>query len=412
MLRSFLSSSSIRFLGMGLSFIFTILLTRNAEINDVGEIAYNLSFIGMFSVFCRGGLDKILTKKIAQSDSQYEVIEIIKTAFFYCILLCLFFLVLAYFIGLLLNYDALFVVLAIVPFSASSLVTAIFNGSNDNTLASINARFIDSLIKLIMIVVLIYLIEGELNLTNIYGIYIISLYLWSIIGFTMLFKLYNIDIKEFALVKVKKEELKSLFTDCLPLIFYSYLSLLLVYGDVIMLGIMSNKYEVALYDIAFKVSSILAIFVTVANSNWSAEIAALFKRSNINEIERITRKVSTMLGVISLTILVSYLYYGRDFLLLWGEDYAAGYYICLVLICGQVVNLLTSLSGTLIIMSGNQNYYKKVIPFLIFLNMLLNITLIPSYGALGAAISTSMVVAIENIYRYLVCLKVVKVRIW
>ncbi|RME61016.1 hypothetical protein D6779_00960 [Candidatus Parcubacteria bacterium] len=73
----------------------------------------------------------------------------------------------------------------------------------------------------------------------------------------------------------------------------------------------------------------------------------------------------------------------------FGQNYAGAEQIMLILLAGQLLNLLTGVVDILLIMSGNPGEWVKVMLFSMGINVILQVVLIPKWGAQGAAWATA-----------------------
>jgi len=84
--------------------------------------------------------------------------------------------------------------------------------------------------------------------------------------------------------------------------------------------------------------------------------------------------------------------------LLFGAGYIESYLPLIILCMAQLVNAFTGSVGLLLIMTGKQKFYTKVITILAILNVLISVPFVIKYGSIGAAIVFALFLAIQNIY--------------
>ena len=83
---------------------------------------------------------------------------------------------------------------------------------------------------------------------------------------------------------------------------------------------------------------------------------------------------------------------------IFGNEFIVGKTALLILLFGQIINILCGSVGYILMMTNKQEILRNIIIFSAFLNIILNILLIPKYGINGAAISSAISVAVWNIY--------------
>jgi O-antigen/teichoic acid export membrane protein len=74
---------------------------------------------------------------------------------------------------------------------------------------------------------------------------------------------------------------------------------------------------------------------------------------------------------------------------IFGPEFGAAYLPLLILCAGQLVNAATGCAILLLNMTGNERYPLLATMVAAFLNVMLNLLLIPPYGIHGAAIATA-----------------------
>jgi O-antigen/teichoic acid export membrane protein len=87
---------------------------------------------------------------------------------------------------------------------------------------------------------------------------------------------------------------------------------------------------------------------------------------------------------------------GRWLLLLFGEEFVAGYPALFALIVGQAVNSLAGSVAYLLIMTGHQNRAAAIMGAGVMVIVLLCFALVPALGALGAALATATGMLVWN----------------
>jgi len=82
---------------------------------------------------------------------------------------------------------------------------------------------------------------------------------------------------------------------------------------------------------------------------------------------------------------------------IFGSDFVEGSKLLLILAIGQFINVITGSVAYLLIMSGHERQYQASTTLAGVLILVLGLFLIPTYGAMGAALSTATSVATANV---------------
>lgn len=160
--------------------------------------------------------------------------------------------------------------------------------------------------------------------------------------------------------------------------------------DVAMLGFISTEWNVGLYNIALKLKNLILSLSTAITSVLIPRISYSIGNNNNNEVKKlsiISLKTSCLLAL-PLTIFI--LIFSKDTIMfLFGSQYIESQNTLMMLMLSVIPLILTNLFGNqLLIPLGKEKYFSRSVLIGVFINLILNILLIPKYGSLGAAIGT------------------------
>ncbi len=184
----------------------------------------------------------------------------------------------------------------------------------------------------------------------------------------------------------------------LPFALLGGLMLINTQADILMLGILGTAHDTGLYKVAAKGANIVALSLIAANLFIEPRIAAMYSLGKLKELQRLlTLSVRSTVAVALVTTLIFW-FMGRDLLkLVFGVPYLGAYWPLAILCLGQLINVGTGSVGVVLNMTGNENDAARMAGVAAVSNIALNTILIPNYGGIGAAISTSITMLIWNI---------------
>jgi O-antigen/teichoic acid export membrane protein len=222
----------------------------------------------------------------------------------------------------------------------------------------------------------------------------------SILGAVLAFYITRQIFPQKAWKKVKSVfETFNLLKFSIPLAFGGFLWFLLLWMDTLMLGYFKAAADVGIYRAASQTALLLMIFLESINSIFSPMIAELFQENKIQKMEEIF-KVSTRWSFsLTFPFFLIIALFGKEILHFFGSEFIIGWSPLLILSTGQLINSSTGSVGYILIMTGHQYLKLSSDIALFFLNILLNILLIPKWGLAGAAVATGVSVAGVNIIR-------------
>lgn len=173
----------------------------------------------------------------------------------------------------------------------------------------------------------------------------------------------------------------------LPLVPATLLSWLLNSFDKVGLRAWSSFEELGLYAAAFKIVALLNVFQNIFTTTW-VPIAYKWNEENVPK-ENFERVSTVVLGL--MTILFAFIVVFRDIIMLFlGAEYRNTSEIFIFLLFVPVMYTVSETTCLGINFSKKTMYNLYVSSIAVFMNLLGNYILIPKYGALGAAISTSI----------------------
>lgn len=173
----------------------------------------------------------------------------------------------------------------------------------------------------------------------------------------------------------------------LPLVPATLLSWLLNSFDKVGLRAWSSFEELGLYAAAFKIVALLNVFQNIFTTTW-VPIAYKWNEENVPK-ENFERVSTVVLGL--MTILFAFIVVFRDIIMLFlGAEYRNTSEIFIFLLFVPVMYTVSETTCLGINFSKKTMYNLFVSSIAVFMNLLGNYILIPKYGALGAAISTSI----------------------
>ena len=166
------------------------------------------------------------------------------------------------------------------------------------------------------------------------------------------------------------------------------------WADRLLVGIYRSNSETGIYTTVSLLSVIFVIILSGIKVIFSPMIADLYAKNHLKRIEELYRVSTKWRIYLGLPILFTFIFAGRDILLIvFGTTYTAGYIPLVILIISQIINLGTGPMDILLIMTGRQNVWLAISGTMMLANILLNMVLIPAFGITGAAIGTAATVS-------------------
>ncbi|MCI9141341.1 MAG: oligosaccharide flippase family protein [Lachnospiraceae bacterium] len=240
--------------------------------------------------------------------------------------------------------------------------------------------FIHTIITAFLNILFLVVFECKVNgylLSYILGYIFASLYLVII--------LYK-DIKILSFRKIERSDVKQMLRYSVPLIPNAVCWWINNASDKYILAIFCNTAMVGLYSIAYKIPSLLSVVSSIFFSAWQISAVDDFGKKECQVFYSKIYRAFFILNALVCVILITgskqiaYILYANDFFDAWRYS--------VILICAYFINALSTFLGT--IYTTSQKTKMLLLSSLIaaIINIVMNLLLIPIFGAFGAAIAT------------------------
>ena len=157
--------------------------------------------------------------------------------------------------------------------------------------------------------------------------------------------------------------------------------------DIIMLGSIANTYEVGLYTAATKITELTYTLPVALSSTFFPLMVSSY--NNIIEYENIFKRLQITLLFCSILLVVGiFIYSDYIIFILYGEEYYASGLILLIHSASIPFVYLSVLINNHLVISSHTKQVAVRVWFGALINILFNLSLIPRFGAIGAAIAT------------------------
>ncbi len=206
---------------------------------------------------------------------------------------------------------------------------------------------------------------------------------------------------------VSEINLKEILDSCTPLFFVQLMTMMINWSAMLSLGVWSNEAEVGVFGAALRTAMLTSFILTSVNSIVAPKFSALFSQGRYSELGSTARNSTMMMIFLATPILLLFLVMPGQVLSLFGAQFERGGVLLSIMAIGQFVNVTTGSVGYLLIMSGNETLMRNNTVAAALFTIILNLILVPPFGAVGAAIATSSGLIVLNlgafylVWRYL-----------
>jgi O-antigen/teichoic acid export membrane protein len=190
---------------------------------------------------------------------------------------------------------------------------------------------------------------------------------------------------------------QNMFAVSIPMLLSGSMFLVMSWTDVLLLGYYLDETQVAVYSIAFKVSTLVAVALYAINSIASPQFSALFSNDDHIHLRKLAIQITQLNFLLTLPVIIGIVVFSKYILGFFGPEYIVGQTVLLILCAGQFFSSTCGSVLTLLNMAGKEKIVRNIVGGTALLNIVLNIGLIQLLGMEGAAIATFISLVLWNI---------------
>lgn len=387
----------LRVVGMGVGYLFILLVSRAYGTDAVGVLALCMTLLSITSLVGRLGFDTAMIRFIAQFNSTGEkalLKEVYQKALKVVVPVSVVLSLLAYLSAGLIaqnifkkpHLEIYFRVstLAVVPLVLLHINKQSLRGLKRILEFSLLDRGIDFLISLLLIIPL-SLLFGKHN------IYPVLAYIFGIIGAGVMSQ--YIWFKHLKIKHIHKKvslglNYKEMLRVSLSMFFISSMSLIMHWTDTFMLGMFRTEAEVGVYTVALRVATLTSLSLFAINSIAAPKFAELYAKNDMEGLKNTVQHSTRLIFWTSAPVLLVFVLFPSFVLGIFGADFKEGAIALVILSAGQFINAISGSVGYFMNMTGREKAFQNILLLATLINVVLNYILIPLYGINGAAVAT------------------------
>jgi len=170
-------------------------------------------------------------------------------------------------------------------------------------------------------------------------------------------------------------------------------------SDRIMLGFLSTIAEVGIYGAGYTVSILFAFPLRAMGPVFQPYIVEFYEQRNFEEIGNMYNTMVRWSALFVIPSFIGLICFGEVFTGIFGAGFERAYLVMIVLSFAQMISTISGLAGTLLNMTEKQGVHARINAWGFVIAIVLNFLLIPGFGALGAAVATSLTILFSNVSR-------------
>jgi O-antigen/teichoic acid export membrane protein len=240
------------------------------------------------------------------------------------------------------------------------------------------------------------------------GIYLLGKF-WGVIGAVWAYNLaaFLTALTGFLLWRSATPQLRNtvgefdnheLLKSSIPLFWVQIMAVILQWMSSFLLGIWGTIAEVGIFNVALRTSMVTSLFLVSINSIAAPKYAAMYQQGEMKALGSTALNSTKMVILFASPVLLLFFLAPHWVMKIFGDKFVSGAYVLTILTGGQFINAITGSVSVLLIMSGNERLHRNSFVVSMAISVILNFSLVPYFGLLGAAIATAVGIAAKNIY--------------
>lgn len=404
----------LKVLGAGLAFLFNFLLARTLGAEGAGLYFLALTVTTIATVFGRMGLDSTLLRFTAAhaAEEDWKAVKGVYVKGMSLVLISSSIVTVVIFTVAPVLAEEVFrkpelesttrwMCLAVLPMSLLILHSELLKGLKKIR----ESVFVFGVGVPAVSIVVLFVLEGVHGINRAVWAYSIGTLLTALLG-VFLWRTATPHLRN---IKGKFSS-NNLLKSSIPLFWVASLNMLINYwAATFALGVWGAEKDVGIFSMASRTVMLISLILTSVNSIIAPKFAALYRKDHIEVLGSTARKTATMVTLMASPLLLLLLLFPEWVMGLYGEEFKEGAIMLSILTIGQIVNVITGSVGVLLVMSGNERLMRNNVVFVSLISIVLNSTLVPSLGAIGAAIATTICVSLVNIISVFLVWKNIKI---
>lgn len=181
-----------------------------------------------------------------------------------------------------------------------------------------------------------------------------------------------------------------------PMFWVAAMQMVINSAGLLLLGIWSSSAEVGVFAAASRTVLLIGFILTAVSAIAAPQFAALHSQDQGGLLARMAARSSLLTVASAGPLLALFLVAPEAVLALFGPQFAAAGGALFILALGEVVHLLAGPASYLLVMCGHERWLRDSLGLCAALNLILNLSLIPSQGLVGAAWASTITVAVQH----------------
>lgn len=202
---------------------------------------------------------------------------------------------------------------------------------------------------------------------------------------------------------------RTMLLTSIPLLFVAFATQMSGQASVLLLGAFGTNAEVGIFNVALKISMLMSLILAAINVIAATKVSELYSAKKQKDLSKMIQKISGLGTLLGVPLFLFIAIFSTQLLNLFGSEFTTGALALIILSAGQLFSVSVGSTNYILAMTGKQKALAIAVCAALLANILLGLWLIPTYGIIGAAISTGASIVISNLFTVLLVKKYLRV---
>ena len=386
-----------------LTYVYKVIIAREYGAEAYGIFVLSLMVVGWLAIFSKMGFGEGLVRfipiyraKKREETGSYLLNKVVIISGGLSILAgVLLFVASNALAAQLFNNSELAVFLKIFSFAVpcmvlSSIYISVLRAYEEIFWVSLIGNILQSIVNVGVILLLIFFSAGTIAISISYTLGMAAVLIAS---YVLVRKKVPLSFNAKA-IKEKKKVFKEFKSYSTPLIFFGIVISVLHWTDSFMIGVLRSVREVGLYNAAVPIAFLITVSIDLFRQLFLPLVTKEYSKNEFENVKQLSKQIGKWVYVVSLPLLALFFLYPAFFIqLLFGEEFIVATASLRILAVGALFVSLFEVSKDLLSMQGKSKLVLIDTLIAFFINVSLNLFLIPLIGITGAAIATTISLA-------------------
>lgn len=186
---------------------------------------------------------------------------------------------------------------------------------------------------------------------------------------------------------------------------------LLKFSPLIFLGYFATGKDVGLFSIANSTAFLINFILWIVSAVYAPHFASLYSQGELGKLRGLIRSSTLYMLFVAVPIFLILVIFPEQILSLFGEEFVEAKLALIIMAFAQLFNVATGPIYFLLNMTGHERKLRNIVLLTGALTLVCSLILIPKYGYVGAAVTASIGLVMQNSIAFYISKKYIGISI-